>query len=208
MHLFFYSFFLSLGAMFPIVNPIGQAPFFYIMTVSNSAEERHKLSLRIAFYVFLILTISLVTGEYILKIFGVTLNDIRIGGGLLVASIAWKMLGNSPSITEKEHSAAMDKEDIALTPMATPILAGPGAMTFAIGLASFGATPVNYAGYIAGFFVISLITVITFYFSDYLVKCLGHNALGSLNRILGFLILAIGVDLMVTGIKNAFFLHG
>ena len=190
-----------------MVNPIGQAPLFYIMTISNTAEERHKLSFRIAFYVFLILVISLVTGEYILRFFGVNINDIRIGGGFLVASVAWKMLNNSTTMTDKEHSAAMEKEDIALTPMATPILAGPGAMSLAIGLVSFGTTPINYAGYIAGFFVVAVITVVTFYFSDYFAKCLGHNAIGALNRLLGFLILAIGVDLIVTGLKNCFFTH-
>lgn len=200
--IFLHSLLLSLGALFPIINPVGHAPLFYIMTISNSDAERKRLSFRIALYVFLILAISLLTGEYILRLFAVTINDIRIGGGLLVGASAWKMLGNTVNITDKEHTAALEKEDIALTPMATPILAGPGAMSLAIGLTSFGTAPISYVGYLTGFLCVGLITLGSFYFADTVAKWLGHNAIGAINRILGFLILAIGVDLIVTGIKN------
>lgn len=206
-HIFFTAFLLSFGAIFPIINPVGHAPLFYIMTISNSVEERRRMARRVAFYVFLILLVSLLTGEYILRAFGITINDIRIAGGLLVGAVAWKMLDNDASITDKERSSAIAKDDIALTPMATPVLAGPGAMSLAIGMTSFGAGPIYYAGYIAGFAAVGVITVASFYSADSLAKWLGHTGMGALNRILGFLILAIGVDLMVIGIKNCFYSH-
>src|SRR3990167_9811499 len=204
-HLFAHAFLLSLGAMVPIINPLGHAPMFYMMTINDTIDERRRVARRTSLYVFLILIVSLLTGQYILHFFGVTINDIRMGGGLIVAAAAWKMLGNVTRLTDSEESAAMEKADITLTPMATPILAGPGAMSLAIGLSSYGHSPIHYAGYIAGFAALALITVICFYSSDYLAKYLGDNAIGAINRILGFLILAIGVDLMITGLKNTLF---
>jgi len=205
---FLHAFLLSLGAMFPIINPLGHAPMFYVMTINDTIDERRKIARWTSLYVFLILIVSLLTGRYVLHFFGVTINDIRIGGGLLVAVAAWSMLGNVNSITDSEQVAAMEKADITLTPLATPILAGPGAMSLAIGLSSYGNSPIQYTGYIVGFAALSFIMVACFYSSDYLAKYLSDNALGAINRILGFFILAIGIDLMITGLKNTLFLPG
>jgi multiple antibiotic resistance protein len=72
----------------------------------------------------------------VLDFFGITLDDLRIAGGLLVAHAAWGMLNNQSCMTIDEHKAAADKTDISLTPTATPILAGPGSMSLAIGMST------------------------------------------------------------------------
>lgn len=204
MHDFVVAFSLSLGAMFPIVNPIGHAPMFYVMTADDSATFRRVLAVKCALYTVLILVISLLLGRLVLRFFGISLDDLRIAGGLLVARTAWGMLGNANRLTAPEHEAAVDKEDISLTPMATPILAGPGAMSLAIGLISYGSTPPHYAGYIAGFAALGGLTWVSFRYSELLVRVLSVNGMGALNRILGFFILAIGVNLMVTGARDIF----
>lgn len=196
---------LSVGAMFPIINPIGHAPMFYAMTQGNSAGFRHRQALKTSIYVFIILVISLMLGDDVLRFFGINIDDMRIGGGLLVAYTAWGMLSNTSRVTPEEDSAAMDKNDISLTPMATPILAGPGAMSLALGLLSFGQSVTDYAGYITGFFLIALLNWVCMRYADSMVRVLNPNAIGALNRILGFFILAIGVDLMVRGVKDIFF---
>ncbi len=203
-HDFGTAFSLSLAAMFPIVNPVGHAPMFYVMTEDDSSAFRRALAVKCALYTVLILVISLLLGRLVLRFFGISLDDLRIAGGLLVARTAWGMLGNANRLTTPEHEAAVDKEDISLTPMATPILAGPGAMSLAIGLVSYGSTPMHYAGYIAGFAVLGGITWLSFRYADALVRFLSVNGMGALNRILGFFILGIGVSLMVTGAKNIF----
>lgn len=205
--LFAHAFIISLGAMFPMINPLGHAPIFYSMTSDNSLEERRKTSWRVSWYVLLVLLISLFIGKYVLQFFSLTINDIRVGGGLLVAVTGFKMLENVTKLTKEEHAAALEKEDIAFSPMAMPILAGPGAMSLAIGLTSYGETIIDYAGYVAGFIAIAFLTLLSFYFADYFATHLKTNLIGALNRILGFLLLAIGVNLMVLGIKNLFFLH-
>src|SRR5262245_28502749 len=125
---------LSFAAMFPLLNPIGHAPMFYALTRDDSARYRHRQALKTSVYSVVILAVALLLGDDILRFFGIDLNDLRLAGGLLVAYTAWGMLANDSRITANEHAAAQDSDDISLTPMATPILSGPGAMSLAVGL--------------------------------------------------------------------------
>jgi multiple antibiotic resistance protein len=198
------AFGISFAAMLPLLNPIGHAPMFYVLTRDFAAADRHRQALKSSVYSVLILVIALLLGADVLRFFGIDLNDLRIAGGLLVARTAWEMLGNSSRITSGEHDAAEDLNDISLTPMATPILSGPGAMSLAVGLVTYGRTTVDYAGYLAGFLVLGLLTWTCLRYADALVRALSVNTIGAINRILGFLILAIGVDLMVEGARGSF----
>ncbi len=177
--IFFTAFGASVAAMFPIVNPVGHAPMFYTMTEEDSSGFRRRQARKTALYTFLILLVSLLFGDTLLRFFGINIDHLRIAGGLL--------------------------DDISLTPMATPILAGPGAMSLAIGLVSYGRTLPAYAGFISGFLAIGLLTWICLHFSENLVRLMSVNALGALNRVLGLLILAIGVSLVANGVKDLFF---
>ncbi len=198
------AFGISFAAMFPLLNPIGHAPMFYVLTRDIAATDRHRQALKSSVYSVVILVVALLLGADVLRFFGIDLNDLRIAGGLLVAHTAWGMLGNGSRITPGEHDAAQDLDDISLTPMATPILSGPGAMSLAVGLVAYGRTPVDYAGYLAGFLVLGLLTWTCLRYADVLVRALSVNTIGAINRILGFLILAIGVDLMVEGARGSF----
>jgi len=206
-HEFLAAIAVSFGAMFPIINPIGHAPIFYSLTQDGTPDYRRRMANKTALCVFLILLVSLLLGHAILRFFGITIDDLRIAGGLLVARTSWNMLGNASRVTPAEHAAAEDKEDISLTPMATPILSGPGAMSLAVGLLTYGATPPACAGYIAGFVLIGLLTWFCLRYAEVLVRLISVNGVGALNRILGLLILAIGVDLVVEGVKAIFFPH-
>lgn len=201
-HEFLYAIGISVAAMFPIVNPVGHAPMFFAMTADDSPGFRREQALKTSLWVTAILATSLLLGRWVLDFFGITLDDLRIAGGLLVAHAAWGMLNNESRMTLDEHAAAADKTDIALTPMATPILAGPGSMSLAVGMSNYGSTWTNYGGYLLGFAFIGLITWISFLFAERLVRLLGVNGAGALNRILGLFILAIAVNLMVSGVKN------
>lgn len=203
MHEFATAFGLSFAAMFPLLNPIGHAPMFYALTEGDSPPFRHRQALKTSVYSVVILVISLLLGEYILAFFGITLDDLRIAGGILVARTAWGMLGNASRVTPGEHQAAKDKDDISLTPMATPILSGPGAMSLAVGLISYGRTPLDYGGYLAGFAALGVLTWVCLRWAENLVQAISPNTVGAMNRILGFLILSIGVDLVVKGVRGS-----
>lgn len=86
--------------------------------------------------------------------------------------------------------------------MAMPILAGPGAMSLALGLAVYGKTFTHYSGYLAGFAALGALTWVSFRWSDSMVRVMNVNAVGAMNRVLGLFILAIGVNMIVTGVQN------
>lgn len=199
---FLHSIAVAFIAMFPIINPIGHAPMFYGMAADETPAHRRLMSAKIGFYVFLILTASLLFGNLLLGFFGVTIDDLRIAGGLLVAHSGWGMLANQSRVTPQEHAAAEEKDDISLTPMAMPILAGPGAMSLALGLAVYGRTVPHYTGYVVGFAAIALLTWQSFRWSGAMVRVLNVNAVGALNRVLGLFILAIGVNMIVKGVQD------
>lgn len=199
---FLHAVIVAFVAMFPIINPIGHAPMFFGMTADASPLHRHRMAAKIGLYVFVILAVSLLFGNLLLAFFGVTIDDLRIAGGLLVARAGWGMLGNESRVTPQEHAAASEKNDISLTPMAMPILAGPGAMSLAIGLAGYGRGVPDYGGYLTGFAAMGLLTWASLRWSDAMVRVLSVNAVGALNRVLGLFILAIGVHMITRGIQD------
>jgi multiple antibiotic resistance protein len=112
------------------------------------------------------------------------------------------MLANESRVTPREHAAAETKEDISLTPMAMPILAGPGAMSLALGLAVYGKTVPHYCGYVLGFAALAVMTWLCFRWSENMVRVFNVNAVGALNRVLGLFILSIGVNMVVLGVQD------
>lgn len=130
---------VAFAALFPIVNPIGGAPVFYSLT-AGEGHARRREAVQTALNVAVILVVALFVGRFVLKAFGLDLAEIRIAGGLIVAHTAWKMVNSDLRITPAEEQGARAKKDISFTPMATPLLAGPGAIGVVVGLAAH-ATP-------------------------------------------------------------------
>jgi multiple antibiotic resistance protein len=123
-------------ALFPIANPIGAVPIFYSLTETDSHAERRQQARRIAINVISILGLFLIAGRTVLEFFGISLNVLRIAGGLLVAHAAWEMVTSKRRLTNSEHQAGMKQEDISFAPMAIPLIAGPGSIGVVIGLAT------------------------------------------------------------------------
>ena len=121
-------------ALFPIVNPLGGVPLFFSLTADYSPQERRRTALKTALDVIAILVIFMLFGRFVLNFFGISLPVLKIAGGLIVANTAWGMVTGSSRVTTEERSEAMTKEDISLTPMAMPMLSGPGSIGVVMGL--------------------------------------------------------------------------
>ena len=109
-------------ALFPIANPIGAVPVFYTLTATETSSQRHQQALQTATNVVLVLAVFLVAGRWILEFFGISLQVLRLAGGLLVAHTAWEMVTVRQRLTPSEKDEAMEKEDISFTPMAVPLI--------------------------------------------------------------------------------------
>jgi multiple antibiotic resistance protein len=186
-------------ALFPIVNPFGGVPMFFALTADMGQPERRRTALKTALYVVGILVVFLFFGRFVLNFFGISLPVLQIAGGLIVANTAWSMVTASSRMTPAESHEASTKEDISLTPMAMPMLSGPGSIGVVMGLAAHADSMVAYFGMVIGIVALGVVVFLFLCLGGPFVKRLGPGATGAINRIFGFLILALAVQLVWDG---------
>ncbi|MEH1869848.1 MarC family protein [Nostoc sp.] len=200
--------FFTFVALFPIANPIGAVPVFYSLTAMETSSERHRQAIQTAINVVLVLAVFLVAGRWILEFFGISLNVLRLAGGLLVAHTAWEMVTARQRLTPSENDEAIDKEDISFTPMAVPLISGPGAIGVVTSLSISFKHWADYLESLVGIVLIGISLYVCLALGEPLIKKLGKNGVGALNRVFGFFILAIGVRFIADGsislLKEAF----
>lgn len=189
-------------ALFPIVDPFGGIPIFFSMTSSWSAKDRNRTALKTGVWVFVILVAFLFFGRFVLYFFGISLPVLKIAGGLIVANTAWGMVTSTSRITPAESHEAENKEDISLTPLAMPLMSGPGAIGVVMALAAHVDNSAAYIGMVIGVAGVALSVVLFFLLGGPLVRKLGPSAVGAINKIFGFLILAIAVQLVWDGVAD------
>ena len=157
-------------ALFPIVDPFGGVPIFFTMTSSWTPEDRRRTALKTGIWVFVILVTFLFFGRFVLHFFGISLPVLKIAGGLIVANTAWGMVTSHARITPEETDEALDKEDISLTPLAMPLMSGPGAIGVVMGLAAQVDSTASYMGMVIGIAAVALTVFLFFYFGGPLVR--------------------------------------
>jgi len=189
-------------ALFPIVDPFGGVPIFFSMTSTWREQDRRRTAFKTGLWVFVILVTFLFFGRFVLLFFGISLPVIKIAGGLIVANTAWGMVTSHARITPEESHEAEDKEDISLTPLAMPLMSGPGAIGVVMALAAHVDNAAGYLGMVVGVAGIALSVALFFCLGGPLVRRLGPSAVGAINKIFGFLILAIAVQLVWNGVAD------
>ena len=224
------QFLLALSALFSIVNPIGGAFIFAQVTGAFSHAERVLLSRRIGVYAALVMLGALWAGTPILNFFGVTLGALRIAGGLVVMSSAWTQLNRPEARDARKQAEASGKRpgqtqdgqaqsrvetpsgslaDIAFFPLTLPFTTGPGTIAVAI---TFGANrPEAFAdrlGFYTGVSLaavsVALIVALVYGSADRMVDLIGAARARVLNRLFAFLLLCVGTQILLTGLKDAF----
>ena len=189
----------TLVALFPIANPIGAIPIFYSFTALDTPKYRLQQARKTTLNVFVVLATFFLIGKLILSFFGISLGVLRIAGGLIVAHTAWEMVTARKRLTSDEHLEAVDKDDISFTPMAVPMISGPGAIGVVIGFATQVSTWSDYLGCLLGIGLFSIFLYLCLVLGEPLIEKFGATGMGALNRVLGFLILAIAVQLIANG---------
>jgi len=149
-----------------------------------------------------ILVVFMFFGRFVLSLFGISLPVLKIAGGLIVANAAWGMVTASSRLTVAESADANTKEDISLTPMAMPLLSGPGSIGVVMGLAANVDSLASYVGIVIGILALAITVYLFLRMGGPFVGRLGPNAVGAITRIFGFLILAIAVQLVADGVVD------
>lgn len=190
---------IAFVSLFPVLNPLGAIPVFCTLTADNTDDYRRKMARKTAINVFFILTVFFFLGELLLELFGISLGVLKIAGGLIVAHTAWEMVAGKRKLSNEENAEVETKDDISFTPMALPLLSGPGSIGVVIGLSSEQNHLIFFSGSVIGIFLIAVTVFVALILSMPLFKLLGKTGVGVLNRIMGFFILAIAVQLVVNG---------
>jgi multiple antibiotic resistance protein len=202
---------LALAAFVSIIsvaNPFSGMPVFTSLTIYNTKEERAVIAKKAAIYMFCILVVFLVAGTYIISFFGISLAGIRVAGGFIIARSAWNMLSPSDEevkLSDEHQEEAKTKDDIAFTPLAMPLLSGPGSIAVVIGLASQAAG--SFGHYIAiaiGIFCCAVASYFIFRLGPIASKYIGDTGMNVVTRLMGFIVMAIAVQFVLSGIRQFF----
>ena len=199
---------LTVGTLFPIMNPFSTAPLFVSLTAGFEEKRRNRDALMACLYAFGILALFLLLGTAIIDFFGISVPGIRIAGGLIISALGFRMLFPVPA--QRGSESAASELEIAFTPLAMPSLAGPGSISVVVTAASQIKSnhPENYsviyAGVIAGIAVTLLIAWIILRTAASMARLLGPSGIDAVTRIFGFLLVSIGIQFLLTGVSDFF----
>jgi multiple antibiotic resistance protein len=193
---------------FAIMNPIANTPVFLGLTSGADNALRRRIALQAVVTSFIIVTLFCLLGSAIFKLFGITLPAFRITGGILVALIGYQMLhANKSSVQHPSDEDQQDSTDsvlgVAITPLAIPILAGPGTIATAMGFAGTGRA-LQIGVTIGAFALLCAVTFVFFVFGQGVTRFLGKSGLNVVTRIMGLILAVIGVQMLIDGLNGAF----
>jgi multiple antibiotic resistance protein len=192
-------------ALLPIVNPVASVGLVVSITANLTEAERAQQIRRGCIYMFCILTAFLVAGGLIMNFFGISIPGLRIAGGLIVSYLGFRMLfPDVQPISRQEQAEAIGKGDISFTPLAMPSLSGPGSIAVVVGVSSTiqesEHVVIGYVWVAVGIAITSLISFGVLQAATRLDRMLGATGMNAVSRVMGFLLICIGVQFVINGI--------
>ncbi len=194
----------SFTSLLSIANPFAAMPIFLAMTDGDSDKQRRQQAFKASIYMVLILGVFLIGGNYIISFFGISLEGIRIAGGLLIMKMAYSLLdpdSQGRKLNAADHSEAFRKPDISFSPLAMPMLAGPGSIALVLGMASQSDTMVDYLTIAIAIVLVALTSFLLLVVAPNFTRMLGRTGMTALTRMMGFIALTIGVQFIINGVR-------
>jgi multiple antibiotic resistance protein len=188
-----------------IVDPIAVVPTYLVITQGQSVAQRRTTASRACIAATVLLVTFAAAGRGIFDLFGITLPAFRIAGGLILWVVAMDMLHGTRSTQEgsAEITEGRAKDDVALTPLAMPMLAGPGAISTVMVLSGQAQTKLQTVAVYAAILLTSIVAWITLRIGEGLIMKMGHTGIRVMTRIMGLLLAAIAVQFVITGVNEA-----
>ena len=193
-------------SLFSIVDPLMAAPVFVTLTDGQTLAQRDTVARRASMFSFAILSIFFITGSLILNFFQISIDALRIAGGLMILSSAYGMINKQSTLNADEEQEAQKKavshDDIAFSPLAMPILSGPGAIAVIIGMTTnANGSWLNYLVIVLAILAVSFSSYLVLRISDTMMQRMGPTVVKAFTRIMGFILLCVGVQFIVNGIN-------
>lgn len=187
---------------FAIMNPVSNMPIFLTLVEGADHEIKQRVNKKAVIVAFLIVTAFVVLGKFIFELFGITIPAFKITGGILIFYVGFEMLQSKKSDIKQLQTTNFD-ENIAVSPLAIPILAGPGTIVTAMNFVPNNSY-LHMFIVVLIFAVMCLLTYIVFSFSDVIARKLGDNVISVIGKIMGLIIAIIGTNMFIEGIKISF----
>ena len=194
---------------FAIMNPIANTAVFIGLTSNQTQQQQKATAFKALFTAFCIVSAFCLLGKGIFEVFGITLPALRISGGILVFLVGYHMLQGSSSSMHSEQSETgsnnttpSEGQDVAISPLALPILAGPGTIATAMNYSAAGGF-LSIAVTISAFALLCLISLVCFIYGQKLVSLLGENGISIVTRLMGLILTVIGMQMGIQGIHDA-----
>jgi len=200
----------TLGALLPIVNPLGSAPIFLSLTADLPGDARRKLAIVVARHAFLLLMAAMLVGSYVLDLFGISLPIVRVGGGLLVTANGWRMLNDDSRPSSDPKPVDAWEREVArrgFYPLTFPLTVGPGSISIAITLGarapSRGMAPMgSFIADLVAVTIVALTVFLCFRSASRVIASLGETGTAVFLRLSSFILLCIGVSILWSGIVD------
>ncbi|EIM63260.1 MarC family NAAT transporter [Desulfobacter postgatei] len=199
---------LVFTGIFPIANPFSTAPVFLALTINNSKKERNRIAAKASIYMAIILLLFLCVGALILGFFNISIPGLRIAGGLIIIVTGIKMLFPDTNRTNEVHLPS-ENENIAFTPLAMPLLSGPGSISVVLSMSDRVSSAHSTKEMLIGYCVVALGIILTVFAcwavlrsSAKISRFMGKSGIDVLTRMMAFFLVAIGVEFFLGGISE------
>jgi len=200
---------IAVGALLPIVDPLGGAPIYLAMITGLTPAERVRMAKLVAINSFVLLLASILVGAYVLDFFGVSIPAVQVGGGFIVCAIGWSLLTspNAPAVSDRPSAANVDSlSQRAFYPLTMPLTVGPGSISVAVTL---GANPPRSLrlllsttlAHVLGVFITAVSIYLCYRYAEPILRKLGTTGTNALIRLTAFILFCIGVQIMWDGLR-------
>jgi multiple antibiotic resistance protein len=200
---------LAVGALLPIVDPLGGAPIYLAMTTGLTSAERARMAKAVAINSFLLLIASALVGAYVLDFFGISIPAVQVAGGIVVCLVGWSLL-NSPNTQpavdrNAPHPTPEDLSQRAFYPMTMPLTVGPGSISVALTLganqpAGFRGLLLTAVAHALGILLVAIGVYLCYRYAEVILRKLGPTGTGVVVRLTAFILLCIGVQIAWNGV--------
>lgn len=199
---------ITFTALFSVINPIGTVPIFLALTQEDDKASKNKTALWASINVCIILVVTFFIGEYILQFLGISIDVLRIAGGIIICTSGFGLLSGTFSkkrgVNKKVTHDAQNRNDIALSPLAIPMMAGPGSMSLLIAMYQDYPEVQDKIIIISAIVTLCVVSFLILRSAGYISRLLGASGIVAVSRIIGFLVLAIGIQYIVNSLLVIF----
>ena len=193
---------LAFTSFFTLINPLGTMPIFMTMTSDLDTRQRSQTARKAAIVAFFTILFFAFSGQLLFNFFGISVNSFRVVGGVIFFIMGMDMLqARLNKVKVKESEVRSYVNDISITPLAIPMICGPGAITNAIVLMEDAQTLAQKTTLIISIFLVILLTYIILYSSSRIIKLLGETGNNVMMRLMGLIVMVIAVEFFFSGLK-------